>query len=197
MAKQAPNKVLKGKTKSHSIHQILSDNEGSFQSNIFDKYLEDNNMILTMNAKQDHRVLGIIDNFAKRIKTILSKTFLVNKNKRWIDKIDNVVNIYNNTPHLAIDGLTPSQALKPAHFDKVVKLNIIKKEQTKRTTDLQVGDKVRKYVLMRKELSKPSMEPNWSETIYKVIKVQGQTILLDDGTKYKRYNLLKVPDDTD
>ena len=197
MAKQAPNKVLKGKTKSHSIHQILSDNEGSFQSNIFDKYLEDNNMILTMNAKQDHRVLGIIDNFAKRIKTILSKTFLVNKNKRWIDKIDNVVNIYNNTPHLAIDGLTPSQALKPEQFDKVVKLNIIKKEQTKRTTDLQVGDKVRKYILMRKELSKPSMEPNWSETIYKVIKVQGQTILLDDGTKYKRYNLLKNPDDTD
>ena len=50
---------------------------------------------------------------------------------------------------------------------------------------------------MRKELSKPSMEPNWSETIYKVIKVQGQTILLNDGTKYKRYNLLKNPDDTD
>ena len=197
MAKQKPNNILRDKSKSHSIHQILSDNEGSFQSNIFDKYLEDNNMILTMNAKQDHRVLGIIDNFAKRIKTILSKTCLVNKNKRWIDKIDNVVNIYNNTPHLAIDGLTPSQALKPAHFDKVVKLNIIKKEQTKRTTDLQVGDKVRKYILMRKELSKPSMEPNWSETIYKVIKVQGQTILLNDGTKYKRYNLLKVPDDTD
>ena len=197
MAKQKPNKVLREKSKSHSIHQILSDNEGSLQSNIFDKYLEDNNMILTMNAKQDHRVLGIIHNFAKRIKTILSKTFLVNKNKRWIDKIDNVVNIYNNTPHLAIDGLTPSQALKPEQFDKVVKLNIIKKEQTKRTTDLQVGDKVRKYILMRKELSKPSMEPNWSETIYKVIKVQGQTILLDDGTKYKRYNLLKVPDDTD
>ena len=103
-------------------------------------------MILTMNAKQDHRVLGIIDNFAKRLKTILTKTFLVNKNKRWIDKIDNVVNIYNNTPHISLDGLTPSQALKPEHFDKVVKLNIIKKEQTKRTTDLQVGDKVRKYI---------------------------------------------------
>ena len=38
------------------------------------------------------------------------------------------------------------------------------------------------------------MEPNWSETTYKVNKVQGQTITLDDGTKYKRYNLLKVPD---
>ena len=35
------------------------------------------------------------------------------------------------------------------------------------------------------------MEPNWRETIYKVVKVQGQTIMLDDGTKHKRYNLLK------
>jgi len=38
------------------------------------------------------------------------------------------------------------------------------------------------------------MKPNWSETIYKVVKVQGQTIILDDGTKHKRYNLFKVPD---
>jgi len=69
-----------------------------------------------------------------------------------------------------------------------------KKEETKRTSDLEVGAKVRKYILLCKELSKPSMEPNWSETIYKVVKVQGQTIILDDGTKHKRYNLFKVPD---
>ena len=36
------------------------------------------------------------------------------------------------------------------------------------------------------------MQPNWSETIYKVVKVQGQTITLDDGTKQKRYNLFKI-----
>jgi hypothetical protein len=59
---------------------------------------------------------------------------------------------------------------------------------------LKVQDSVRKYVLLRKNINKPSMEPNWSETTYKVVKVQGQTITLDDGTKYKRYNLLKVPD---
>jgi hypothetical protein len=42
MTEQKPNKILKEKTKSYSIHQILSDNEGSFQSNIFEKYLDDN-----------------------------------------------------------------------------------------------------------------------------------------------------------
>ena len=71
-----------------------------------------------------------------------------------------------------------------------------KKEETKRTSDLEVGDQVRKYILLRKEINKPSMQPNWSETIYKVVKVQGQTITLDDGTKQKRYNLFKIPQTT-
>ena len=131
---------------------------------------------------------------ARRIKTILTKTFLLTKNQRWLDKIQKIIDIYNNTTHIALDGLTPQQALNPQNFNKIVKINMQKKEQTKRTSDLNVGDKVRKYVLLRKELSKPSMQPNWSETIYTVVKVQGQTIFLDDGTKYKRYNLFKIPD---
>jgi hypothetical protein len=77
-----------------------------------------------------------------------------------------------------------------------VKINFLKEEQTKRTSDLEIGDQVRKYILLRKEINKPSMQPNWSETMYKVDKVQGQTIMLDDGTKHKRYNLFKIPNNT-
>ena len=69
---------MKEKTKSNAIHQIINDNEGSFQSNIFDKFLIDKNIILTMNASNDHHVMGIVDNFAKRLKTILKRTFLLN-----------------------------------------------------------------------------------------------------------------------
>ena len=79
MSKQSSDKVLKEKTKRHSIHEIITDNEGSFQSNIMDKYLEDNNIMITMNAMHDHHVLGVIDNFAKYLKTVLTKTFLVNR----------------------------------------------------------------------------------------------------------------------
>ena len=64
MEKQRPSKVLKEKTKSHSIHQIISDNEGSFNSNIFQDFLVDKNIILTVNASNDHHVMGIIDNMA-------------------------------------------------------------------------------------------------------------------------------------
>ena len=45
MDKQKPSKQLKEKTKSDAIHQIISDNEGSFQSNIFEKFLNDHNII--------------------------------------------------------------------------------------------------------------------------------------------------------
>ena len=128
MSKQSPSKVLKEKTKSYAIHQLITDNEGSSQSNIVDKYLEDNNIILTMNAIHDHRVLGIIDNFAKRVKTILTKTFLINKSTRWLDIIDGIVDIYNKTSNAALDGLSPYQAMRPEHFNEVVKMNIDKME---------------------------------------------------------------------
>jgi len=83
--------------------------------NVFDNivFILRAKLSIAPNAKQDHRALGIIDNLAKRIKTILTKTFLVNKNQRWIDKIQNIINIYNNTSHISLDGLTPTQALKP------------------------------------------------------------------------------------
>jgi len=77
MDKQKPIKQLKEKTKSYAIHQIISDNEGSFQSNIFQDFLINNNIILTTNASNDHHVLGIVDNFALRVKNILKKTFFV------------------------------------------------------------------------------------------------------------------------
>ena len=89
-----------------------------------------------MNAKQDHRALSIIDNFAKRIKTILTKTFLVNKNKKWINKIQKIIDIYNNTPHIALDGLTPQQALNPQNFNKIVKINLQKKK--KKVNEVQI-----------------------------------------------------------
>ncbi len=197
MDKQKPLKQLKEKTKSYSIHQIISDNEGSFQSKIFEEFLDEHNIILTLNASNDHKVLGIIDNFALRIKTILKKTFLFNNSTNWINHIDNIIRVYNNTRHSSLNGLSPEQALKPENFSMIQKININKMENNKRTSDLKINDKVRKYSLFKKSISKPSITPAWSDEVYYVIKVEGSTIYLNDGSKNKRYNLLHVPDDTE
>jgi hypothetical protein len=193
---EKPTEVKKGKTKSDKIRIIISDNEGSFQSNIFEKYLDEHLISLTMNALNDHRVLGVIDNFAKKLKTILTKHFLLNKSKRWLDIIDKIISIYNNTEHTALNNLTPSQAKQLEYFEQVAQINLDKMEANRRVSDLEIGDKVRKYDLFKKSISKPSLTPQWTDKIFTVKKVQGQTITLDDDTKHKRYNLLVVPEDT-
>ena len=50
---------------------------------------------------------------------------------------------------------------------------------------------------LKKSISKPSITPAFSDEVYYVVKVDGSTIYLNDGTKNKRYNLLHVPDDTE
>ena len=121
-------------------------------------------------------------------KNNINKTFLVNRNHRWLDKIANIVHIYNNTPHISLDGLTPSQALKPQNFNKIVRINMLKKEQTKRTSDLEIGDQVRKYILLKKNIiTKPSMEPNMEQNIKDTIYSKYQTLLKEILIIYINY----------
>jgi hypothetical protein len=41
----------------------------------------------------------------------MSKEFLENKKTRWIDTLPKIIEQYNNTPHTALDNITPNQAI--------------------------------------------------------------------------------------
>ena len=158
----------------------------------FQKVLDENDIILNTNVKGDHFALGIIDNFAKRLKLIFAKKFLKNKTKNWVQYLHEIITTYNNSPHSALDGLTPIQALKDENFDKIFELNSIKKMKNKTVTDLEEGDKVR--IKLEGKFTKSS-EPQFSNEVYTVDSVQGSIIYLTNGEKKRRYNLLKVPHD--
>ena len=76
---------------------IISDHDAAFLSNEFSSYLDKLQIPLNVNALGDHHVLGIIDNFAKRIKTILTAMFLKNNNTRWFHVLENIINHYNRS----------------------------------------------------------------------------------------------------
>ena len=94
----------------------------------------------------DHHALGIIDNFSKRLNFIFSKKFKKHKNTRWINKLDGVIKIYNNTAHSSLGGLTPNEATKEEHIAKLVEINRVKRKYNKIVLDLEAGDKVRKLI---------------------------------------------------
>ena len=165
-------------------------------SNQFDNMLLSHKITLRTVVVNDHHAMGIIDNFAKRIKTILTKMFLNNKNTNWIKYIQHIVSTYNHTEHSSLDNITPVQATEPKHAQEIRDINLEKDKENNTVSDLNVGDKVRKDILISDKTINKGTDPRYSDKVYTVIKVVKQTIYLDDGTKNKRTNLLKVPHNT-
>jgi hypothetical protein len=79
--------------------------------------------------------------------------------------------------------------------EEIRNINVAKNQFNRTVSDLSVGDHVRKDVIFNDRSLSKGTDPRWSDEVYEVVKVSGQTIYLNDNTKYKRHNLLKVPSD--
>ena len=174
---------------------IISDNDSSFLGEIFQRQLTEHNIHHSANAVGDHYALGIIDNFAKRIKRILTAQFLETKKKNWIDIIQKILKIYNSSPHSSLGGYTPEQAMSdnPELNQYLFQINLSKSQQSGSSSDLTIGDKVR--IRIGNQFSKGT-DPRYSGKVHSVKEVYGNNILLDNDKKYIRINLLKVPADS-
>ena len=171
---------------------IISDNDSSFMGEMFQKLLTSNNIHHDANAIGDHHALGIIDNFAKRIKRILTAQFLRTNNKIWIDNIQKIIRTYNNSKHSSIADLTPQEVMndEPELNELVFLINLMKSKENGTASDLAVGDLVRTRIT---EGFRKGTDPRYSGHIHTVLMINGNNIILDNGKKYIRINLLKVP----
>lgn len=175
---------------------ILGDNDAAFQNMIFQKFLEMKEIAINYNALHDHHVLGIIDNFARRLKTILTITFLKEHSTNWLDVLQKILDYYNKSQHSAINDIKPDEATKPENKETIVKLNVEKQLHNKTVSDLEVGDKVRKTVLKGGHEIIKGTDPRWTDEVFTVKQTHGNTIVLSDNSRMKRSDLLKVPSAT-
>ena len=172
---------------------IMSDNDKAYSGESFQSVLDKYNIILDENVVGDHNALGIIDRFARTLKTIITSHFIYNKTKNWIDPIDGIVKKYNKTDHKALGYLTPKQAGKTKYYEEILQLNVMKSQKNKTVSDLKPEDKVRVKI---SGIFSKGTEPKWSDEFYNVIKINGTTITLSNDKRYKRTNLLKIPNET-
>jgi len=84
---------------------MLIDNDAGFLSNdgstgeTFSTMLDKKGIALQTNALKDHKAMGIIDNFARRLQRTIKATMLKTNSLKWIDKVDKIVETYNRTPN--------------------------------------------------------------------------------------------------
>jgi hypothetical protein len=172
---------------------IMSDNDSSFLGSEFQKVLVKYDIHHDPNAVGDHNSLGIIDNFAKRIKRILTAYFLQTNKKNWIDVIQKIVTTYNVSPHSSLGGFTPTEVMKNDNSDLsqyILLLNTYKSQQNATSTDLSLGDSVR--IKTSGDFQKGT-DPRYGSKVHIVKEIYGKNVILDNDKKYVRSQLLKVP----
>ena len=172
---------------------IMSDNDSSFTGLEFQKVLVKNDIHHDPNAVGDHNSLGIIDNFAKRIKRILTAQFLQTKKKNWIDTIQKIIRTYNNSPHKSLGGFTPAEVMSnddKGITDYIFTINTIKSKNNISATDLKIGDSVRIKIT---DGFQKGTDPRYSGKVHKIKEIYGRNMILDNDKKYTRQQLLQVP----
>ncbi len=111
----------------------------------------------------------VIERWNRTMKEKMFKYFSANSTRRYIDVLNDMVSLYNNTKHSSIK-MTPVKASMKAN-EKVVWMNLyggVKAEPIK--PRFSIGDKVR--ITVKKKTFEKGYTPRWTEEVFTVSQVQ-------------------------
>ena len=132
-------------------------------------------------AKSDHITpignrLGIVDRCIRTVKSLLMKHMLAHDTTVWIDKLADVVTLYNETPHSGVDNQAPSDVFDDLDFSqKMFEGQRKKNDALSRAVNIMIGDNVR--IMDSKKVFEKEKAP-WSSQIYQVIDKLGYSYQL-------------------
>ena len=167
---------------------ITTDNGKEYLNDKVQKLFDENDIIHDVNEIGDHNALGIIDRFHLTLKMKLEKIMAYNKNSRWLEVLDDVIEAYNDTPHSGIYDVKPNEVDK--YKRAIAWLNAKKWYGQKLMVKVKKGDYVRKRII--KNLFSKGYEQRYSSHIYEVVDVKGKMATLDNGEVVNERDLLKI-----
>ena len=149
-------------------NKIWVDKGSEFYNAYFKKWLRDNNIVVYSTHNEGKSVVA--ERFIKTLKSKIFKYITSISKNVYIDKLNDIVDEYNNTYHTSIK-------MKPADVKDNTYINA-DKEINNKDPKFKVGDRVRisKY---KKNFAKEYM-PNWSEevSILKKLKILFRGLML-------------------
>lgn len=194
-SEESVNIAFKDMIKDYNPMILTSDNGSEFINKNFKKTLETKEIIQNLNNPGQHEALGIIDRFTRTLKGMIHKYFTEYNTVKWVNKLKDFIDIYNNTPHRGLNNIKPNESSEKK--EELLKLNIEKiNHMINIKFKLNEGDKVR-----LKEQSKTfekGYTPKWSSEIYTVkrINITKATIVDKNGkeSQHRLNDLQKVND---
>ena len=148
-----PSILKKSNRKSNNM---WVDKGGEFYNNYFKKWLQDND--IEMYSKHNEGKSVFAERFIRTIKNKIYKFMNSISKNVYIDKLDDIVNEYNNTYHRTIK-------IKPIDVKDNTYINI-GKEGNGKDPKFKVGDHVR--ISKYKTIFAKSYTPNWPEETFMI-----------------------------
>ena len=148
--------------------KLWTDKGSEFISKHFKDFLKTHS--ITLYHTQNEEKSSIVERWNKTMKNKMWKMFSANNNTVYWDKLDKLVNDYNNTAHSSIK-MTPTEASKKEN-EKQVFANLYEDEiyLKPKNPKFSIGDKVRLSKYKRRVFDK-GYTPNWTEELFVVDKV--------------------------
>ena len=135
-------------------YKIWVDKGGEFYNNSFKRWLQDNDSVMYSTHNEGKSVLA--ERFIRTLKNKIYKYMTSISKYVYIDKLDDIVDEYNNTYHRTIK-------MKPIDVKNNTYINI-GKEVNDKDPKFKVGDHVR--ISKYKNIFAKGYSSNWSEEIF-------------------------------
>ena len=145
-------------------NKIWVDKGSEFYNNSFKKWLQDNDIAMYSTHNEEKSVVA--ERFIRTLKHKIYKYMTSISKNVYIDKLDDIVNEYNNTYHRTIK-------MKPIDVKDNAYINI-GKEVNDKDPKLKVGDHVR--ISKYKNIFANGYTPNWSEEIFVIKKIENSSM---------------------
>ena len=165
-------------------NKIWVDKGSEFYNASFKKWLQDKDTVMYSTNNEGKSVVA--ERFIRTLKNKIYKYMTSISKNVYIDKLNDIVNEYNNTYHTTIK-------MKPIDVKDNTYINI-DKEVNNKVPKFKVGDRVR--ISKYKNIFAKGYTPNWSEEVFVIKKVKNTvpwTYVIDDlngeeimGTFYEK-----------
>ena len=141
-------------------NKIWVDKGSEFYNAYVKKWLQDNNIVMYSTHNEEKSVVA--ERFIRTLKSKIYKYMTSISKNVYINKLDNIVDEYNNTYHTA-------SKMKPIDVKDNTYINT-SKEISNKDPKFKVGDHVR--ISKYKNIFAKGYMPNWSEEIFVTKKVK-------------------------
>ena len=183
--------------------KLTSDQEKAFMEKRNIELMKENNILLQTVPERNHSSLSLIDRFIRTLRDMnrvvdgeINKQSTDEEFKSFsIEKMDELIDIYNNTYHSAIK-CTPKEMFDNEELEKEYIFNCMDKhEKQKRIEDFELKEnEFVRYVIDKDPLKKKRY--NVSNESYKIVGKEGKHYILEaaDGTTMikPRYKLVRA-----